>query len=107
DKIVYQWQNNGIYGSSELHPLNNMGQFERYVQSYLERTESRCQGDFAIVPDDTFEQGSMRVDTYELACVDDQVSSSASLAFFSKDGTFTVIAHEAPVENMESAMNAR
>jgi sulfur relay (sulfurtransferase) DsrF/TusC family protein len=34
------------------------------------------------------------------------VNSSASIVFFNRDGVFTAIAHEAPTQMMEAAMDA-
>ena len=105
--IVHQWQAENIYGSAEQKPLRSEADFEGYVREYLEKTQSRCTGDFAVVPDDTAQYGETRVDSYEVACVGGGVNSSASLLFFNKGGTFTVVAHEAPTEYMDGAMALR
>lgn len=106
-KAVYQWESNQIYGSLEQSPLPDSLSFEPRIQEYLEMTEERCDGEFAIIPDDSRQQGPARVDSYDIACIGKDVSSSASLLFIKKDNTFSVIAHEAAPENMETAMSLR
>jgi chromosome segregation ATPase len=104
---AYEWQAGAVFGTAELSPLYSDEGFEQAVQTYLERTQSRCNGDFAIVPDDTRQVGEMRVDSYEVACVGPSVQASASLLFFNKSGTFAVLTHESDLESMDSAMNMR
>lgn len=107
-QISYQWMsNNDLYGSAQQMPMNNPNDFDNNVRDYLTMTEQRCTGDFAIVPSMTSGQGQARVDSYEIACVGAGVDSSASVVFFSKNGTFTILAHEAPTAGMDTAMEAR
>ena len=77
------------------------------MKEYLEKTEQRCKGEFAIMPDNSVQQGDTRIDSYEIACVGGSVSSAAALIFYNNGGTFTAVAHEAPAENMDAAMNLR
>lgn len=106
--LAYQWQEDKIFASAEQKPLPDAQAFDRFVMDYLQRTQARCpSANFAILPDDTAQRGDVRVDSYEVACVGSGVSSSASLLFFNKNGTFTAMAHEAPTENMEEAMALR
>ena len=107
ERKVYQWRANDVYGSAEQMPLQNEAQFDARVKDYLEKTQQRCNGDFAIVPDNTLQQGATRIDSYEIACIGQTVSSSASILFFNKDGIFTAMAHEAPADAMETAMDMR
>ncbi len=106
---VYQWNSDGIYGSSEQRPLEIEGdyQFDVLAQEYLERTEERCPGAFAVVLEDTFEGAGGRVDSYDVACVGDDVSSSAALLFYGRDGGLSVLAHEVPTERLEEAIERR
>ncbi len=104
---AYQWNSEKIFGSAEQKPLNDPYQFDALVQEYLERTQSRCSGDFAIVPDQSFGGGDLRADSYEVACVGESVSSGASLLFFNEGSTFNVIAHEAPTQQLGVAMQLR
>ncbi len=105
--VAYQWNGGSVYGSAEQKPISSPAQFDDLVKDYLERTQSRCPGEFAIVPDDTVDGGAVRADSYEVACVGGSVSSGASLLFFNQGGTFTVVAHEAPAEELSTAMNFR
>ncbi|MEZ5813734.1 MAG: hypothetical protein R3E13_03285 [Alphaproteobacteria bacterium] len=104
---AYQWGADAVYGSAEQRVLSSPAAFDGMVKDYLERTESRCPGEFAIVPDDSVEGGAIRADSYEVACVGGDVSSGASLLFFNQGGVFTVVAHEAPTAELESAMSFR
>lgn len=105
--VAYQWNGGEVYGSAEQKALSSPSQFDSLVQDYLERTESRCPGEFAIVPDSSVGGGDARTDSYEVACVSNNVSSGASLLFFNKGGTFTIVAHEAPAEELGNAINMR
>ncbi len=105
--VAYQWGGGAVYGTAEQKILPSPAQFDGLVQDYLERTQSRCPGEFAIVPDSSYGEGAMRADSYEVACIGDNVSSGASLLFFNKGGTFTVVAHEAPAEELDNAITMR
>ncbi|NCT41168.1 MAG: hypothetical protein GW778_05865 [Alphaproteobacteria bacterium] len=104
---AYQWRTGGLYGSGEQRSISNSAQFDEYVKDYLMKTEARCPGDFAIFPDDSTESGAMRVDSYEIACVGANISSSASLVFYNEGDTFTVLAHETEADKMGQAMSVR
>jgi len=77
------------------------------VKTYLERTEKRCPGDFAIVPNSSSGPDSQRIESYEIACIGEDVSASASLLFFSEGEMLNVIAHEAEAKKMAAAMDKR
>jgi len=104
---AYQWRAGSLFGSGEQRQMNSPAQFDGFVKDYLTKTEERCPGDFAIVPDNTKESGSMRVDSYEIACVGSDVSSSASLIFYNEGATFNVMAHETEASKMADAMAVR
>lgn len=106
-KVAYQWESGAVYGSAEQVPLGDAAAFDSEVKKYLEKTQKRCPGDFAVAPDNTVSVDSGRVDSYEIACVGKNVSSSASLLFINKSGSFTVMAHEAPTDKMAEAMSMR
>ncbi len=106
--IVQQWQVDGIFGSSEQRSIGaDALSFEGQVKSYLQKAESRCPGDFAVIPSQSSDHNNMRIDSYELACVAQDVSSSASLLFFNAGQTMNVVALEAPMEDMSKAMDLR
>lgn len=104
---AYQWRVGSLYGSAEQYEITSGQQFDDFVKEYLARTEERCPAEFAIVPDSSSERGGMRVDTYDVACVGDDVNASASLLFFNDGNVFTIIAHEVEAEKMSEAMAVR
>ena len=105
--LAYRWQSQGVFGSAELKPIVSKMQFDDFVYEYLQITQERCDGEFAVVPERTIESGALRLDSYEIACIGGRVDSTASLLFFSKDDTFTVLAQESPMEQMPLIMEAR
>lgn len=106
-QVAYQWQADSVHGSGEQEILSSAQDFDAQVQRYLEKTQTRCAGDFAIIPGDTADVGNVRVDGYDVACVGRGVNSSASLLFVGKEGTFAAIAHEAPTDKLQAAMDMR
>ena len=104
---AYQWDGSNVYGSAEQRVMSSPAEFDGFVKDYLERTQSRCPGEFAIVPDTSIDGGAMRADSYEVACVGANVSSGASLLFYNDGGTFTAVAHEAPAEALDAAIDSR
>ncbi len=105
--MVYQWSVDAFYGSAEQREIRDAYDFDDMALQYLERTQSRCPGEFAVMPSGTSEHLGRRVDRYEIACVGDGIDSSAALVFFSIDGVFTSIAHEANVSNLSGVMDVR
>jgi hypothetical protein len=107
DGTSFSWEINGLYGSLEQQPMPAPGSFDSMAQAYLAKTKGRCQGDFAAMPGKSEAAGAVRVASYEIACVGAATSAGASIVFFDRDGTFTAVAHEANVDNMDMAMDAR
>lgn len=108
DVVSYQWQgSNGLYGSAQQKPMRATAEFDAFMQVYLDKTKSRCAGDFAIVPSASSMSGVDRMESYEVACVGSGADSAASVLFFSQNGTFTALAHETPTANMQTAMDVR
>jgi hypothetical protein len=106
-KTAYQWQNGQVFGTAEEKAIGSPEQFDSMVKEYLDRTQQRCPGEFAVVPDDSVGEGDSRADSYEVACVGKTVSSGASLLFYNKGGVFTVVAHEAPATDLGQAIDSR
>ncbi|MGB0719570.1 MAG: hypothetical protein ACPGRX_03800, partial [Bdellovibrionales bacterium] len=104
---AFQWRAGQTFGSGEEKKLPDMLAFDAMVQSYLEKTQARCSGDFAIIPDHSEDRGTMRVDSYEVACVGAGVNSAASIVFFNKGDMFAAVAHEVPADHMDAAMDIR
>lgn len=105
--MVYQWNAGNLYGSAEQRQTSGKGDFDSFAQDYIAKTKARCPGDFAAMTDGAARQGGIRIDSYEIACVGGQVSSTATLLFFERDGVFTVMAHETDAGNMDEAMEVR
>jgi hypothetical protein len=105
--VSYSWQTNGLYGSLEQQAMRDGGSFGNLAQAYLDKTRKRCQGDFAAVPVTDDSSGAVHVAAYEIACVGDATSAGASIVFYDQGGKFTTVAHEASVENMDTAMDVR
>lgn len=108
DFVAYSWDAAGLFGTAEQKPMARPEQFTTLVNQYLDKTKSRCAGDFAASPVPMDQTGSIQVSSYEIACISpDGAGASASLAFYGKDGLFTIVAHEAGVDTMDMAMEAR
>ncbi len=106
DARIYQWSAGAVLGSAEEKSLGNQD-FDALAQEYLSRAEERCVGDFAALPDDSVEFGSLRVDSYDIACFAPGVDASASLVFYNDDQNFYAVAHEAESMQMDKAMGYR
>jgi len=108
DMAAHQWSVDNVFGSSEQRVLETADLFDDYAQAYLEKTQDRCGGDFAVVPNQSIDvDANTRVDSYDIACVGDGVDATASVIFFNQGDTFTALAHEAEISSMESAMAFR
>lgn len=104
---AYSWETNGLYGSAEQQIIGSGQTFDDMVLGYLASTEDRCAGDFASVEASDETISGMRVSSYEIACIADGMSASASVVFIEEDGQFTTIAHEAGIDYMDYAMDMR
>ncbi len=107
--MAFTWDaEGGIYGTAEQKSLGGPAQFETMVSEYLDMADSRCAGDFAAIPaNDKSSVNGYNISSYEIACVSDDIDSSASILFFAKDGIFSTIAHETGTDNMAKAMDIR
>ncbi len=105
--LAFQWSAGDTFGTAEQKTLKNAAAFDDEVKAYIMKTQQRCEGDFAVIPDTSKDVGDMRIDTYEIACVGAGVSSAVSLVFYQTQGVFSAIAHEIAAENMEQAMSMR
>lgn len=108
-RVTYKWKTEGLFGTAEQKILDNPTQYDKFVQEYLDKTKSHCQGQFAAVPGMVNINGGNRMSVYEIACVNEKSGDgeSAALVFYSLNGTFTTIAHEASSDTMDVAMDAR
>jgi hypothetical protein len=108
-RVSYRWKSDGLFGTIEQKTMDNAAQYDSMVQAYVEKTKSRCKGQFAAIPGPSGMNGGTRSSAYEIACVDDKSGegASASVAFYSQNGTFVTVAHEASSDSMDIAMDAR
>ncbi len=104
---AYSWKTDSLYGSAEMRKVSDVGQFDANVQQYLGRAKERCKGEFAAVPSPVKAKGMAQSRAYEIACVGQSVSSSASVLFAYGDQMTTIIAHEGRAEAMDLAIDAR
>jgi len=105
--VAFSWDTGTLYGSAEQQPMGNIAKFDELAGQYLEKTRSRCQGEFAAVPTADKQEGSIRVSAYEIACIAGSEGASASIVFYSDNGKFTAIAHETGLDGMDEAMDVR
>ncbi|GEM_PF-2276961 len=105
--VSYSWDTGTLFGSAEQRSLANAGQFDKLAEAYIEKTRSRCQGEFAAVPVMSDQSGPLRVSAYEIACIAGAEGASASIVFQADKGKFTAIAHETGLDGMEEAMDVR
>lgn len=103
----YSWKAGSLFGTAEQSPISSPDAFDVMAQAYLEKTQSKCKGDFAIVPGLDQVTDTVHASTYQVACVSSSGDKiSASVVFFARDGFFTTIAHEAPVDQIDTALDA-
>lgn len=108
NRVAFKWEAKGMYGNAEQRMMDSAGQYDQLVQDYLNKTRTRCAGQFAAVPALVDSVNGTRISAYEIACVDNGGNgASAALVFYSRNGTFVAVAHEAPPESMDVAMDAR
>lgn len=105
---AFRWESGPLFGSAEEREIGTMAQFDDFVSDYLDRTRSRCAGDFASSASNG---GSLpaggRIAAYEIACISSNAGASAALLFAARDGVFTVIAHESGTESIDAAVDGR
>lgn len=104
---AYSWKTDSLYGSIEMRKADGVAAFDNVVSQYLARAKSRCNGEFAAVPSSVKAQGTEKSTSYEIACVGQGSSSSASILFTLNGGIVSTIAHEGRAEAMELAIDAR
>lgn len=104
---AYSWKTDSLDGSAELKKVADESQFDQAVNEYLSRAKSRCSGEFAAVPSPTKAANLDASKAYEIACVGQSSSGSASVLFTYSDHVVTSIAHEGRAEAMDLAIDAR
>ncbi len=102
---AFGWKTDSMFGSAELRKVAGNSALPEIAKQYLSRAKSRCQGDFAA--DESSLPAAKGVVGYEIACVGNNNTSSASVLFSYADGIVTTIAHEGRAEAMDMVMDTR
>ncbi len=97
---VFSWNAGSLQGKALVQASTGL---EAGINEYIAQERSRCSGDFASMPSS---EGRGR-SSYEIACVSPAASTSSSVLFFEKDGSFVAIAHDTDTTDMDVAMDAR
>ncbi len=105
--VAYSWQSGSLSGRAEQQKLDDPAGFEGQVSKYLASIKDRCRGTFAARPGLKKEGNGVAVSAYEVACVSEAGSTSASLLFYRQNGLFTAIAHEGSLDDMDAGMDIR
>jgi hypothetical protein len=105
--VAYSWHTGSLSGRAEQQELGDPAGFDGQVSKYLARIKDRCSGSFAARPGLKKEQNGVVVSAYEVACVSDAGSTSASLLFYSQNGLFTAIAHDGSLADIDAGMDIR
>jgi|GEM_PF-7013065 len=105
--ISYRWDTGTLFGSAEIKDIQNASSYDRYVDSYVGKLRSRCEGDFAAVPVVTSQIGGSNISSYDIACVTPDAGVTVTVIFHGDMNKFTSIAHEASVDHMDLAMDFR
>jgi hypothetical protein len=104
---AYSWKTSSLYGSVEMRRVASEAAFDSVIGQYLSRAKSRCSGEFAAVPASISAANVEQSKSYEIACVSQSASSSASVLFTYGNGIAMTVAHEGRAEAMDLAMDAR
>ena len=105
--VAYVWETGRLSGSAEQQPLKNRGGFNGEVSKFLAKAKNLCTGSFAAKPGLKKEANGIVVSAYEIVCIGDTGTLSASVLFYSRKGLFTTIAHESSLDDMDVAMDIR
>lgn len=96
----YRWSVGNMVGSAEVQNVNQAGNVQSFIQTYLNRAQQNCSGEFASLP-------GLDNNTFEIACISPSRNSSAALYFTKINNDFVAIAHETTADDMDIAMDAR
>jgi hypothetical protein len=105
--VAYSWQSGSLSGRAEQQKLRDPAGFDGQVSKYLARSKGRCTGTFAAKQGLKKEENGLVVSSYDVACVGEAGSTSASVLFYSQNGLFTSIAHDGSLDDMDATMDIR
>jgi len=103
----FNWDTGALYGTMEVQNIGAGQTFATLSNNYLGKIQTRCDGDYASVETNNRISGSITVSAYEIACIMGEGGGTASVVFYSDGQQFMTIAHEASIDNMDLAMDAR
>lgn len=107
DQHMYEWKSDALFGTAHVDQDIAPSFFQAAVKDYISQTQSRCTGDFAVMPSETISYSNVKIDSYEIACVGQAIDSAASLVFYHYDTTMVTIAHETPSADMGQSIMAK
>ena len=108
DFAAFQWDTGFVYGSGEQTRLVNGKAFSDAVHHYIKRTQDRCSGSFDKTLESVTASNTITVQSADIACVDKSANGhAASILFFSHQGMFYAMAHEADMNSFKIAMDMR
>lgn len=99
----YRWSAGRLTGQAQIVSKASVGSVNLFAQNYIAKARQSCGGDFASLPASV--SGSK--EAYEIACVSGARSTSSSVVFTQKGNDIIAIAHEASMDDMDAAMDAR
>jgi hypothetical protein len=108
DFAAFRWDTGMVYGSGEQSRVNNAVGFNGFVQNYIQKTASRCQGNFDQDVRVVNTVNDIMVKSADIACVNDNAEgNAASILFFTRGDMVYALAHEADMQNFTVAMDMR
>lgn len=103
---AYSWRSGSVEGYAEVRAMDDAsvsGDFKRHIEDYVFTARSRCPGEFASVPLSRLPN----LIAHDMACVSAMGDTTSSVLFYSANGRFLTISHEADVEGIDIAMDVR
>lgn len=108
DFAAFRWDTGQVYGSAEQTRLSSPSGFNRSVDQYISKIQSRCQGSFDQTNATASVSSGLTVRSVDMACISpDQTGATVSVLFFEENGMFYALAHEADLSTFETAMDLR
>jgi hypothetical protein len=108
DFAAFQWDTGFVHGSGEQRRIADASNFNDAVNSYIQKTASRCSSTFDQSVEVIASTNTMTVKAADIACVDQNANgNAASILFFEHEGMFYALAHEADMNTFTVAMDMR
>ena len=108
DFAAFQWDTGFVHGSGEQSRIAGTSNFNEAINSYIQKTASRCSSTFDQSVEMIKSTNSMTVKAADIACVDQNANgNAASILFIEHEGMFYALAHEADMDTFTVAMDMR